>query len=121
MQALSLRFVVLLLSVFAQGLQLMDRFAIYEQMALHQTYIDNDQSCEKAHLYASLYWPEASFRVIDPNRDITVTGHQEIRGNFDSAHSVFPLYMWRHSVGAFEIQPQASSAEGHQRAKAFWK
>ena len=58
----------------AQTLTLIDRFAIYEQMHLHQTLIDTDQTCANAHAYADLYWPEGSFRVIDPNRDSTVTG-----------------------------------------------
>ena len=48
--------------------------------------------------------------------------HREIRGNFDYAHSVFPLYMWRHSVGAFQILPyNNASSGGPLRATAFWK
>ncbi|KAK3721127.1 hypothetical protein LTR37_003417 [Vermiconidia calcicola] len=105
----------------AQTLTPIDRFSIYEQMSLHQTYIDNDQTCANGHLYADLYWPEASFRVIDPNRDSTVTGHKEIRGNFDYAHSVFPLYMWFHSVGAFKINPAETGPDGELRANAFWQ
>ena len=58
----------------SQSLTLLDRFAIYEQMSLHQTLIDTDLTCVNAHAYASLYWPEGTFRVIDPNRDSTVTG-----------------------------------------------
>ena len=58
----------------AQRISLLDRFAIYEQMHLHQTLIDTDQTCTNSRAYASLYWPEGSFRVIDPNRDSTVTG-----------------------------------------------
>ena len=57
-----------------QSLSLLDRFAIFEQMSLHQALIDTDQTCANAHAYASLYWPEATFRVIDPNRDAVVTG-----------------------------------------------
>ena len=98
MQALqSLLMFTLALNTTAQSLTLIDKFAIYEQMALHQTLIDTDGTCAEAHEYASLYWPEASFRVIDPNRDHTYNGHRAIRTNYDSAHSVFPLYMWRHS------------------------
>jgi hypothetical protein len=68
-----------------------DKFAIVEQLNLHQAYIDNDGSCHNAKLYASLYWPDASFRAIDPNRDGTATGHVQIRGAYDYDHSVFPL------------------------------
>ena len=56
------------------SLTLLDRFAIYEQMHLHQTFIDTDQTCANSRAYANLYWPEGSFRVIDPNRDNTVNG-----------------------------------------------
>lgn len=41
-----------------------DRFSIFEQLSLHQSYIDHSLTCDNAKLYASLYWPEASFRVI---------------------------------------------------------
>ena len=58
----------------AQPLTLLDRFAIYEQMSLHQALIDTDLTCANARAYADLYWPEGSFRVIDPNRDSTVVG-----------------------------------------------
>ena len=108
-------------SSVAQTLSPMDRFSIYEQISLHQTYIDTELTCADAHAYADLYWPGASFRVIDPNRDSTVTGHCNIRSNFDYAHSVFPLYMWRHSVGAFKIDPTDAGPDGEARAKAFWK
>ena len=57
-----------------QNLALLDRFAIYEQLSLHQTLIDTDQTCTNAHAYADLDWPEGGFRVIDPNRDSIVTG-----------------------------------------------
>lgn len=57
-----------------QNIAFLDRFAIFEQMSLHQTLIDTDQTCANARAYASLYWPEGNLRVIDPNRDSTVTG-----------------------------------------------
>lgn len=121
METMTLTFLITFLLSAVGALTPMDRFSIYEQMALHQSYIDIDLTCDNSRLYASLYWPEASFRVIDPNRDLTVTGHREIRSNFDSAHSVFPLYMWRHSLGAFEIQPAESGSDGYVRANAYWK
>ena len=105
----------------ASPLTVADKFNIVEQLNLHQAYIDNDGSCANARLYASLYWPEASFRAIDPNRDGTATGDVEIRGAYDFDHSVFPLYMWRHSVGAWEISPGADGPSGEQRADVFWK
>ncbi|KID96156.1 hypothetical protein MAJ_07924, partial [Metarhizium majus ARSEF 297] len=107
-----------------------DRFSIFEQLSLHQSYIDHSLTCDNAKLYASLYWPEGSFRVIDPNRDATMTGEREIRSNYDYAHSVFPLSRWRHSVGAFEISdgplpnypspPLNTSAGGNERAYVHW-
>lgn len=41
-----------------------DRFSIFEQLSSHQAYVDNNLTCANAQLYASLYWPEATFRVI---------------------------------------------------------
>lgn len=41
-----------------------DRFSIFEQLHLHQSYIDNNLTCSNAKLYSSLYWPEGTFRVI---------------------------------------------------------
>ncbi|KAL8710654.1 MAG: hypothetical protein Q9220_004878 [cf. Caloplaca sp. 1 TL-2023] len=115
-------FFLSLTRIQAKDLTLLDRFAIYEQMSLHQSLIDTDLTCANAHAYADLYWPEGSFRVIDPNRDSTVTGDREIRSNFDYAHSVFPLYQWRHSVGAFQISPiPANSSNPSLQAAAFWK
>jgi hypothetical protein len=105
----------------ASTLTISDKFSILEQLNQHQAYIDNNGSCHNAHLYASLYWPEASFRAIDPNRDGTATGHVQIRGAFDYDHSVFPLYMWRHSVGAWEISDTTSAPSGEQRAAVYWK
>ena len=105
----------------AQELTVADKFTIYEQMNKHQAYIDHEGTCADAKQYADLYWPEGTFRVIDPNRDATVTGHVGIRSNYDSAHSIFPLYMWRHSVQAWEITEANAAPSGAERADAYWK
>ena len=47
--------------------------------------------------------------------------HREIRGNYDYAHSVFPLYQWRHSVGAFQITPHKNASSPYLQASTFWK
>jgi hypothetical protein len=73
MRALTLWTVLRLISVSGQELPAADRFDIFTQMNLHQAYIDLPGSCEDSKKYASLYWPDASFRVIDPSlRDNTV-------------------------------------------------
>ena len=56
----------------AQELTVADKFDIFTAMNLHQIYIDLNQTCLNAKLYAGLYWPDASFRVVDPNRDSKV-------------------------------------------------
>lgn len=64
----SLRFAVQLLLLYPLlvlgSLSALDRFSIFEQINLHQAYIDNNLTCDNAKLYASLYWPEGTFRVI---------------------------------------------------------
>ena len=108
---------------------------------MHQAYIDLEQTCDSSKLYAGLYWPDAAFRVIDEKSgrysvvrifkiDLRYaqmfsdgkqfTGHQQIRGNFDYAHSVFPLYQWRHSMGVFQIYDAPAGPNGTMRAKAHW-
>lgn len=109
--------------VHAESLTLLDRFAIYEQLALHQTYIDNPSDCVYAQRYASLYWPEGSFTVIDPDRETTFTGPTEMRMNYDYAHSVFPLYQWAHSIPVWEITESnvTDQANVHWRWRVDWK
>ncbi|KAJ3496958.1 hypothetical protein NLG97_g2275 [Lecanicillium saksenae] len=130
----SLRFAAQLLLLYPLlvlgSLSALDRFSIFEQINLHQAYIDNNLTCDNAKLYASLYWPEGTFRVIDPNRDATVAGDKGIRGIYDYAHSVFPLSQWRHSVGLFQISnepipnfpapPVSASPQGCERAFVYW-
>lgn len=43
-----------------KGLAFADRFAIFEQINLHQYAIDGDASPESAMEYVDLYWPEAT-------------------------------------------------------------
>lgn len=90
--------------------------------SLHQVYIDLDPGCDNSHTYASLYWPDGTFRVIDEKsgRDATFKGLKGVRQIFDYAHSVFPLYQWQHSVGQFEILDGGSSDEV-VKANARWK
>lgn len=108
---------------YASHLSLLDRFAIYEQLALHQSYIDNPPDCIYAEKYANLYWPEASFTVIDPDRETTFTGPKELRANYDYAHTVFPLYQWAHSVPVWEISESRTSnqAKVHWRWRVDWR
>lgn len=98
-----------------------DRFLIFEQLQLHQHYIDNDASLASAQKYVSLYWPEASFTVIDPDRRTTFQGPDELKMNYDFAHSVFPLYQWAHSMGPFEITGQDNTAYVSWRWRVDWK
>lgn len=114
-------FALAIWTAVASSLTISDKFTLVEEFNKHQAYIDNNGTCPNAHLYASLYWPEATFRAIDPNRDGTAYGRVQIRGAFDYDHSVFPLYQWRHSVGAWEIYPAEASSNGNQRATAYWK
>jgi hypothetical protein len=60
-------------SAQSQELTTADRFEIFSEMNKHQVYIDNNGSYDNAKLYANLYWPDGSFRVVDPDgRDSTV-------------------------------------------------
>lgn len=114
----------LLLNPVAAGpLTATDRFEIYEQLNLHQTYIDNAPDCVYALKYVSLYWPEASFTVIDPDRETTFTGPKEMQQNYDFAHSVFPLASWYHSVPVWEIieSKVSNQAITHWRWRVDWK
>jgi hypothetical protein len=47
-------------------------------------------------------------------------GHRNIRGNFDYAHSVFPLYQWRQSMGVFEIYEPYHGTNGSLAVDAHW-
>lgn len=90
--------------------------------SLHQAYIDLDPGCSNSKKYASLYWPDGTFRVIDEKsgRDATFEGEKGVRQIFDYAHSVFPLYQWQHSMGVFEISAASSNSED-LKADVKWK
>lgn len=107
----------------AASLTVTDRFEIMEQLYLHQTYIDNPPDCAYAKKYISLYWPEGSFTVIDPDRTTTFTGPKEMQMNYDFAHSVFPLASWYHSVPRWEIVESkvANQAIAQWRWRVDWR
>jgi SnoaL-like domain len=97
-----------------------DRFDIFEQLHLHQHYIDNDASLESAIKYTDLYWPDASFTVYDL-RSQTFTGREGLKQLYDYAHSVFPLHQWSHSLGAFVITGHSDTANVQWRWLVNWK
>lgn len=98
----------------------LDRFEIFEQLVLHQRYIDNDPSRESADKYVDLYWPEATFTVHDL-RSQTFTGPEGLKSLYDFAHSVFPLEKWFHDVGWFEIEGAGDTATVSWRWRVNWK
>ncbi|MCY0939076.1 NAD(P)-binding domain-containing protein [Streptomyces sp. H34-S4] len=97
-----------------------DRFEIFEQLALHQRRIDNDASRASADKYLDLYWPEATFTVHDL-RTRTFTGPEGLKSLYDYAHSVFPLEKWFHDVGWFEIDGGGDTAVVSWRWLVNWK
>lgn len=97
-----------------------DRFEIFEQLHLHQRYIDNDASLASVSKYQGLYWPEATFTVHDL-RSQTFVGSDGLKQLYDYAHSVFPLHKWSHSVGAFEITGHGDEAAAGWKWIVSWK
>ncbi|MDX2394076.1 NAD(P)-binding domain-containing protein [Streptomyces sp. DK15] len=97
-----------------------DRFEIYEQLARHQRYIDNDASRASADKYVGLYWPDATFTVHDL-RTQTFSGPEGLKSLYDYAHSVFPLEQWFHDVGWFEIDGGGDTAVVSWRWLVHWK
>lgn len=97
-----------------------DRFEIFEQLHLHQRYIDNDASRASAELYGSLYWPEAKFTVIDIRQNEFV-GPDGMKQLYDYAHSVFPMARMRHSLGTFVIQGAGDSASVEWNWIVTWR
>ena len=102
------------------NLSLEDRFAIFEQLNLHQRCIDNDPSRASADKYVDLYWPEATFTVRDL-RNTVFQGPDGLKQLYDYAHSVFPLQKWSHSLGAFQIEGSGDSASAEWRWIVSWK
>ena len=97
-----------------------DRFAIFEQLNLHQRIIDKGWGREKVALYQGLYWPEANFNVHDL-RTVTFSGPEGMKDMFDFAHSVFPIDKWFHTMGPFEISGSGDRAEAHWRWIVSWR
>lgn len=103
-----------------QTLPVEDRFAIFEQMNLHQQHIDAGWGREQAEAYASLYWPEGKMIVRDI-RDVTFEGPEGLRRMYDYAHSVFPIEKWSHDLGPFRIEGGGNSATAHWRWIVRWR
>ena len=104
----------------SNSLSVVDRFAIFEQLNLHQRCIDNDSSIESVHKYQALYWPDASFTVNDI-RQVTFEGMDGLKQLYDYAHSVFPLHKWSHSVGWFAIEGEGDDATVEWRWIVSWR
>ena len=92
-----------------------DRFEIFEQLNLHQHYIDNPFGRESVAKYQSLYWPEGRFTVHDIRSQV-FDGLDGLKQMFDYAHSVFPIGKWFHTMGPFEI-----SSSGDDEAAVHWR
>jgi hypothetical protein len=103
-----------------EALSIGDRFEIFEQLHLHQHFIDNDASLTSALKYVDLYWPEAKFTVNDL-RHITFEGTDGLKQLYDYAHSVFPLEKWSHSLGTFAIEGGGNRAVVEWRWIVSWK
>lgn len=103
-----------------QPLSVEDRFAIYEQMNLHQIIIDTGWGRAQADAYVDLYWPEGKFNVIDLRRT-TFAGAAELKRMYDYGHSVFPLDKWSHDMGPFRIEGGGDRATVHWRWVVKWR
>jgi SnoaL-like domain len=97
-----------------------DRFEIFEQINLHQRYIDNDASRESATKYVSLYWEDATFTVIDIRR-AEFNGMDGLKQLYDYAHSVFPLHKMRHALGTLVIEGTGNDATAEWNWIVTWK
>jgi hypothetical protein len=104
----------------AQSLSVVDRFAIFEQLQLHQRCIDNDGSRSSALKYVELYWPEGKFTVHDL-RHMTFEGPEGLKRLYDYAHSVFPIHKWFHTLGTFAIDGEGDEASVEWRWIVSWK
>ncbi len=104
----------------AQPLSTEDKFAIFEQMNLHQVSIDTGWGREQADAYVDLYWPEGKFNVIDL-RHQTFAGPEELKKMYDYGHSVFPIEKWSHDMGPFKITGSGDRATVHWRWAVKWR
>lgn len=103
-----------------QSLPFEDRFAIFEQMNLHQRRIDDSWGREQAQAYVDLYWPGGIFHVHDL-RDQTFTGDEGLKQLYDYAHSVFPIEKWSHTMGPFSITGSGNQATADWRWLVMWR
>lgn len=97
-----------------------DRFEIFEQINLHQRYIDNDASRESAAKYVSLYWEDATFTVNDVRQN-QFNGADGMKQLYDYAHSVFPIHKMRHALGTFVIEGAGNQATVEWNWIVTWK
>lgn len=97
-----------------------DRFEIFEQLNLHQRYIDNDPSLDSVHKYQSLYWPDGKFTTNDA-RHTTFEGLEGLKKLYDYAHSVFPLHQMKHSMGNFMIEGSGDEATVEWQWVVSWR
>ena len=102
------------------SLDILDRFAIFEQLHAHQRAIDADASRASAMAYVDLYWPEATFTVHDL-RHATFEGEGGLKQLYDYAHSVFPLTKWWHDLGPFGITGAGDEARAEWRWIVNWR
>ncbi len=103
-----------------QQLSVEDRFAIFEQMNLHQQSIDAGWGREQAAAYVDLYWPGGKMIVRDI-RDVTFEGADGLKRMYDYAHSVFPIEKWSHDMGPFRIEGSGSRATARWRWAVKWR
>ncbi len=104
----------------ANTLPVEDRFAIFEQMNLHQKRIDAGWGREQAGAYVDLYWPEGKMTVRDL-RDALFDGPEGLKRMYDYAHSVFPIEKWSHDLGPFSIEGSGNHATANWRWIVKWR
>lgn len=102
------------------GLSVQDRFEIFEQLNLHQHYIDVPFGIDSVRKYQSLYWPEGKFTVHDLRSQV-FEGSDGMKKMFDYAHSVFPIGKWFHTMGPFQIEGSANEATVEWRWIVSWR
>lgn len=103
-----------------QPLTFEDKFAIFEQMNLHQVIIDEGWGAEQVQKQADLYWDGGKFTVIDL-RNETFEGPERLKQMWDYAHSVFPMDRWFHDMGRWKIEGSGNRATGNWRWFVRWK
>ena len=104
----------------ADILTIEDRFAIFEQLNLHQRCIDTPWGADPAAAYVALYWPEGKF-LLNDLRHTEFSEASGLKQMFDYAHSVFPLDKWFHTMGPFQIAGDSARATVSWRWLVNWK